>query len=95
MRSLTWLTTGWVSASWLFLADGRQMKYEVAAPPIEVNKDKLGPRRQEMFDQTSSFGPAGGPKSGRLLLLSCGGAFDKRTGHYESNIFVYALPISA
>lgn len=79
----------------LFLADGRQMKYEVAAPPIEVNKDKLGPRRQEMFDQTSSFGPAGGPKSGRLLLLSCGGAFDKRTGHYESNIFVYALPISA
>lgn len=74
------------------LADGRRMKYAVAAPPIEVNKDQVGPRRQELFDQSSSYGLAGRPKSGRLLLLSCGGAFDKRTGHYESNIFVYALP---
>jgi len=77
----------------LTLADGRKMKYAVAAPPIEVNKDKLGPRRQELFDQTHSYGAAGRPKSGRLLLLSCGGRFDNRTGHYESNIFVYALPV--
>ena len=76
----------------LVLADGRRVKYAVAAPPIEVNKDQVGPRRQELFDQSSSFGLAGRPKSGRLLLLSCGGAFDNRTGHYESNIFVYALP---
>jgi hypothetical protein len=76
----------------LVLADGRRMKYAVAAPPIEVNKDKLGPRRQELFDQSHSYGFAGRPKSGRLLLLSCGGVFDNRTGHYESNIFVYALP---
>lgn len=66
--------------------------YRVAAPAIEVNKDKLGPRRQELFDQTHSYGLAERPKSGRLLLLSCGGAFDNRTGHYESSIFVYALP---
>jgi hypothetical protein len=76
----------------LVLADGRRMKYAVAAPPLEVNKDKLGPRIQELFDQTHSYGFPGRPKSGRLLLLSCGGAFDNRTGHYESNIFVYALP---
>jgi len=74
------------------LADGRRMHYAVAAPPIEVNKNQVGPRRQELFDQSSSYGLAGQPKSGRLLLLSCGGAFDNRTGHYESNIFVFALP---
>ena len=74
------------------LADGRNMKYVVAAPPIEVDKDQVGPRRAELFDQSHSYGPAGKPRSGRLLLLSCGGTFDNRTGHYESNIFVYALP---
>jgi hypothetical protein len=77
----------------LVLADGRRMKYAVAAAPIEVNKDKVGARRQELFDQTHQYGLPGRPKSGRLLLLSCGGVFDNRTGHYESNIFVYALPI--
>jgi len=77
----------------LVLADGRKLKYAVAATPIEVNKDKLGPRREELFDQTHSYGVAGRPRSGRLLLLSCGGVFDNRTGHYESNIFVYALPV--
>ena len=77
----------------LVMADGRRMKYAVAAEPIEVNKDKLGPRRQELFDQTHSYGLAGKAKTGRLLLLSCGGEFDNRTGHYESNIFVYALPV--
>ncbi len=77
------------------LADGRRMNYTVAAPPIEVRKDQLGPRRAELFDQSQSYGAAGRPKSGRLLLLSCGGVFDNRTGHYESNIFVYALPLEA
>lgn len=75
------------------LADGRRLKYAVAAPPLDVRKDQLGPRRAELFDQTHSFGPPGRPKSGRLLLLTCGGAFDNRTGHYESNIFVFALPV--
>lgn len=77
----------------LALADGRRMHYAVAAEPIEVKKDKLGPRRQELFDQTHSYGLPGRPTSNRLLLLSCGGVFDNRTGHYESNIFVYALPL--
>ena len=77
----------------LVLADGRRMRYAVAAPPIEVNKDELGPRRQELFDQSHSYGLGGSPESGRLLLLSCGGVFDNRTGHYESNVFVYALPV--
>ena len=77
----------------LVLADGRRMQYAVAAEPIEVKKDKLGPRRQELFDQTHSYGPPGRPTSSRLLLLSCGGVFDNATGHYESNIFVYALPV--
>lgn len=76
----------------LVLTDGRRIRYEVAADPIEVNKDTLGPRRQELFDQTHSYALAGRPRSGRLLLLGCGGVFDNRTGHYESNIFVYALP---
>lgn len=75
------------------LADGRRMRYGVVAPPIEVNKDNVASRRQELFDQTGSYGLPGRAKSGRLLLLSCGGAFDNRTGHYESNIFVYAFPL--
>ena len=77
----------------LVLADGRRMRYAVAAEPMDVKKDKLGPRRQELFDQTHSYGLPGRPKTGRLLLLSCGGVFDNRTGHYESNILVYALPL--
>jgi len=77
----------------LVMADGRKINYKVAAEPLEVLKTKLGARAQELFDQTSSYGPAGSPKSGRLLLVSCGGAFDNRTGHYKSNILVYALPV--
>jgi len=77
----------------LVLADGRTMRYAVAAPPIDVKKDELGPRRQELFDQSHSYAVPGKPLSGRLLLLSCGGLFDNRTGHYESNIFVFALPV--
>jgi hypothetical protein len=77
----------------LVLADGRRLKYAVAAPPIEVNKDNVGSRRQELFDQSHSYALAGRPRTGRLLLLSCGGVFDNGTGHYQSNIFVYALPV--
>jgi len=77
----------------LVLSDGRLMRYRVAAGPIEVNKSDVASRRQELFDQSQSYGLGGQPRSSRLLLLSCGGAFDNRTGHYESNIFVYALPV--
>jgi len=77
----------------LVLADGRRLRYAVAAPPMDVNKNQVGARRAELFDQRQSYGVGRRPRSGRLLLLSCGGVFDNRTGHYESNIFVYALPL--
>jgi hypothetical protein len=38
---------------------------------------------REVFDQ------AGPP---RLVLISCGGQFDRRTRHYADNVVVYALP---
>ena len=60
----------------LVLADGRRMNYAVAAPPIAVNKNALGPRREELFDQSYSYGLAGHPKVGPLLL-SRGGASSK------------------
>lgn len=28
----------------------------------------------------------------RLLLVTCGGEFDRRTGHYERNVVVFAVP---
>ena len=74
-------------------ASGNHIQYVVAAQPISVKKEALDLRRQELFDQTYSYGPAGRPKTGRLLFLSCGGPFDNRTGHYEDNIFVYLLPV--
>ena len=30
--------------------------------------------------------------SARLLLVTCGGEFDRRTGHYERNVVVFAVP---
>jgi len=76
----------------IICATGNHIQYVVAAQPISVKKAQLGPRQQELFDQTHSYGPAGKPKTGRLLFMSCGGPFDNRTGHYRDNIFVYLLP---
>ncbi|MGH8961639.1 MAG: class F sortase [Jatrophihabitantaceae bacterium] len=81
------------------LADGRRLRYDVAAQPMAVNKARLAadlqvpgePLHQEIFGQTGSYGT---PRSGRLLLESCGGAFDNRTGNYQDNIFVFALPVN-
>jgi hypothetical protein len=75
------------------LADGRRMKYVVDAKPLELTKGQVGPRRVELFDQSKSYGLAGRPKSGRLLLLGCSGALDNVTGLYETNVLVYALPV--
>ncbi|MGN6607014.1 MAG: class F sortase [Jatrophihabitans sp.] len=75
------------------LADGRTLAYRVTAGR-EYRKDQLAADpslRRALFDQTSAFGPASRP-SGRLLLVSCGGAFDPDTGSYEDNVFLYALP---
>jgi sortase (surface protein transpeptidase) len=35
------------------------------------------------------WGPTEGPG---LTLITCGGEFDRRTGHYESNVIVYTAP---
>lgn len=30
----------------------------------------------------------------RLVLITCGGRFDRRTAHYDDNIVLYALPVA-
>ena len=29
----------------------------------------------------------------RLVVITCGGRFDRSTGHYDSNVVVYAVPV--
>jgi hypothetical protein len=75
------------------LADGRKLTYEVTGG-VQYDKDQLAADpglRRVIYDQESSFGDGGG--SGRLVLVSCGGAFDHRTGNYEDNVFVFATPV--
>jgi uncharacterized protein YwbE len=77
------------------LADGRVLRYRLVAGR-EYNKSQLAASpglRAELYDQRRVYGPADHP-SGRLLLVSCGGAFDPYTGEYEDNVFLYALPVS-
>jgi hypothetical protein len=61
---------------------------------VQYDKDQLaadpGLRRQ-IFDQENAFGTGAG--TGRLVLVSCGGAFDNSTGHYEDNVFLFAMPV--
>jgi hypothetical protein len=52
-----------------------------------VTSDRLYPKDRGL--PASLFSP-GGPR--RLVLISCGGAFDWRTGHYLSNVVVVAAP---
>ena len=77
------------------LADQRRMTYQVTAG-TQYNKDQLAAQpelREQLYDQQSSFGRTGDPRSGRLLLVSCGGPFDNATGNYQDNVFLYALPV--
>jgi hypothetical protein len=77
------------------LRDGRRLHYRIVAGR-EYTKDQLAgdaKLRRELYDQSSVYGPAARP-SGRLLLVSCGGAFDAYTGEYEDNVFLYALPVT-
>jgi hypothetical protein len=77
----------------LRLADGRVLRYRIVAGR-EYGKDELASSpqlRATLYDQKKVYGPPGHP-SGRLLLVSCGGAFDPYTGEYEDNVFLYALP---
>ena len=80
----------------LTLKDGRKLRYRIVAGR-EYNKEQLSTSpglRAELYNQVDGFGPAGKPKTSRLLLVSCGGAFDNATGEYEDNVFLYALPVS-
>ncbi|MDT4943759.1 MAG: hypothetical protein QOH14_492 [Pseudonocardiales bacterium] len=76
------------------LTDGRRIRYQVVAGR-EYNKEQLAADptlRQQLYNQGDSFGRAGAARTSRLLLVSCGGAFDNATGEYEDNVFLYALP---
>jgi hypothetical protein len=78
----------------LRLEDHRAMRYRIVAGR-EYSKDQLAGNdalRAELYDQSKVYGPADRP-SGRLLLVSCGGAFDEYTGEYEDNVFLYLLPV--
>jgi len=77
----------------LHTREGITLKYQIIAGR-EYSKDQLAASTQlraTLYDQTSTFGPQ---STGRLLLVSCGGAFDPATGEYEDNVFLYALPMS-
>ena len=79
----------------LHTREGITLRYRIIAGR-EYSKDQLAASpqlRATLFDQTSAFGPASNP-TGRLVLVSCGGAFDPATGEYEDNVFLYALPVS-
>ncbi|MFD2094111.1 class F sortase [Blastococcus deserti] len=74
------------------LADGRELAYRITGGE-QYDKDELAARpelRQELYDQANAFGEG----TGRLVLVSCGGAFDSRTGNYEDNVFLFALPVT-
>jgi hypothetical protein len=77
------------------LADGRVLTYRIVAGR-EYSKEQLAADhnlRASLYDQRKVYGPAG-QQTGRLLLVSCGGAFDAYTGEYEDNVFLYALPVT-
>ena len=74
------------------LEDGRRLDYRITGAE-QYDKDQLAARpelRRALYDQESAFGAG----TGRLVLVSCGGEFDRRTGNYEDNVFVFALPVA-
>jgi hypothetical protein len=74
---------------------GPTLRYRIIAGR-EYSKDELAGSpslRTSLYNQTAVYGPDSHP-TGRLLLVSCGGAFDPATGEYEDNVFLYALPVS-
>ena len=76
------------------LADGRQLTYQITGG-VQYDKDQLAADpnlRREIYDQENAFGTGSG--TGRLVLVSCGGAFDRSTGNYEDNVFVFAMPVA-
>ena len=61
-------------------ADGRTLAYRVVA------RRQLG-----KADLPADLFARGGPP--RLVLVTCGGRFDRTTRHYTDNVIVYAEPV--
>ena len=51
--------------------------------------DAVEQHAKDAFPTAAVYGPAPGPV---LRLITCGGAFDRSTGHYRDNVVVYASP---
>ena len=47
---------------------------------------------KDAFPTAAVYGPSPGPV---LRLITCGGVFDRSTGHYRSNVVVYATAASS
>lgn len=60
-------------------ADGRELRYVVAAR-----------REFRKADLPAGLFTGDGPPG--LVLITCGGDFDRETGHYEDNVVVHAVP---
>ncbi|QJY44881.1 class F sortase [Pseudonocardia broussonetiae] len=60
-------------------ADGRELRYAVTAR-------REYPKADLPADLFTGDGPPG------LVLITCGGDFDRATGHYEDNVVVHAVP---
>jgi len=65
------------------LADGKVAAFAV---------DGLQRVAKDAFPTASVYGKSGYPS---LRLITCGGPFDKATGHYADNVIVYAHLVSA
>jgi sortase (surface protein transpeptidase) len=61
-------------------ADGRWLRFEVTATARHA---------KAAFPTDAVFGPVTGPV---LRLITCGGAFDRSSGHYLDNLVVTARP---
>jgi len=63
----------------------------VLQTPAGVLRYAVQARRLYGKDQLPGdlFTAAGRP---RLVLITCGGPFDRATGHYQDNVVLYALP---
>ncbi len=64
------------------LDDGTVRLYEVRGREV-IDKDVIP--LEDVFDRQ------GAP---RLVLITCGGPFDRGSGHYESNVVVVAVPVA-
>lgn len=64
-------------------ADGAQVSFSV---------DGVQQYPKNAFPTAAVYGPVPGPV---LRLITCGGSFDRSTGHYRDNVVVYATEIGA